>query len=111
MSERIEITTAADRARALRRYRQGEREWVEPRPRRPPADPEPPPLPEWPPAGWTEITLVAYTDGRQLVIPEQEGLWVPDETTDDEHNCDAQGCGWGHVLARFNLPRPAEEGR
>ena len=51
-------------------------------------------------AGWWNIQ--AYSDGKEVVIlgipPDEES-----ETEEDAHSCDAMGCGFDHVIARFPL--------
>lgn len=105
MSEPYEVTTAADRAIGLRRYcdRTG-REWTVPRPARARFLAERDGVPE----GFRKIALIAYTDGRQVIVPDQSALPLPCETVEGDHDCDANGCGWEHVLARFLLPRERE---
>jgi hypothetical protein len=109
VTEPYDITGPADRAQGLRRFvdRTG-REWTEPRPVLKSG-------PVWEstpaPAGFREVTLKAFTDGVIVVIPEQAGFWLPDETVpegDGSHDCDALGCGWEHVLAKFRLPQAAK---
>jgi hypothetical protein len=104
MSEPYEITNAADRACGLRRYTDGTgREWIEPRTG--PASHVRRPYPSLP-DGFREITLRAFTDGNTVVIPEQEELSLPDdpgEADPDGHNCDANGCGWEHIIATFRI--------
>lgn len=64
------------------------------------------------PLGYREITLKAWTNGKEVVVLEQGDLWIPCEGDPDEHNCDQMGCGalHEHVLARFKLPVEAEQG-
>jgi hypothetical protein len=72
------------------------------------------------PPGWTAVTLHAYTDGKQVVVTDHGSItWEGRGEVEDDHDCDAMGCGWEHVLARFQLPQPVparetthqEEGR
>jgi hypothetical protein len=62
---------------------------------RPPFDPMP--------DGYHEIAIKALTNGTEVVILEQAGVFLPDEPGEGEpeHNCDALGCAFEHVVARF----------
>ena len=57
------------------------------------------------PAGYREITLKAYTNGKEIVVPEQRNWEVPGEDDpnyhEEDHNCDQFGCSSvSHVVAR-----------
>ena len=56
------------------------------------------------PPGWRKVFLAAYTDGQQVIVTDEGDVGLGDD--EDDHSCDAMGCGWAHVLARFNLPSP-----
>lgn len=45
-----------------------------------------------------ELAAYVYRTATQIVITGH-----PDEE-DEQHNCDAMGCGYEHVLYRFPLP-------
>ena len=60
---------------------------------------------EYVPKGYSLIQ--AFTNGKEIVIPDQTYLRIS-----DDHNCDQMGCGsLDHVFARFALPLdpPAED--
>lgn len=102
-----EVTTATDRAHGRRRYRDGAgREWVEYR-SRPKTKPAPALESPRTPEGFRPVQITVWTDGRHVIVPEQEPFWLPceDEPAEGGHDCDANGCGWEHVLARFDLPK------
>jgi hypothetical protein len=53
------------------------------------------------PEGWQTIPVEVVTDGRTIVlIGEPPDV---DDPLDSDHDCDAMGCRWSHVLARIAL--------
>jgi hypothetical protein len=58
------------------------------------------------PAGFRRIELTAFTDGRTVIVPEQDGLELQRDGREDDHDCDFNGCGLEHVVARFPVPGP-----
>lgn len=63
---------------------------------------------------WAEIRVnkTCIPKGAKLVeayLTEREVIVMGQPREDDhEHNCDAMGCGFSHVLYRFNLPGGAK---
>lgn len=53
------------------------------------------------PEGWHTIPVEVVTDGKSIgLIGEPPDV---DDPLDSDHNCDAMGCRWSHVLAWITL--------
>jgi hypothetical protein len=64
------------------------------------------------PDGYRLVPANVYTDGQELVVCANPwDVWPDYEDCDGDHphNCDAEGCGWEHAVARCRVePVPGE---
>jgi hypothetical protein len=57
------------------------------------------------PKGWHTIAVEVVTDGKTIgLVGEPPDV---DDPLDSDHDCDAMGCRWSHVLAWITLDGPA----
>ena len=52
------------------------------------------------PKDYRPIEVVAYSNGKNVVIIGTPHEYETDEENYAHHNCDQMGCGWSHVLYR-----------
>lgn len=62
---------------------------------------------EWKREGYSQlVTARVYVTDKEIIIAGQPDEFTPHHEDEDGHNCDANGCGIDHVIARF--PRPKD---
>lgn len=59
------------------------------------------------PKDW--FPVAAFSNGQQIVVIGQPICTDDDEADFERHNCDDMGCGWDHVMARFDCVLVKEE--